>query len=602
MIRTTAQARGRGTRPVFFRSCLAMASAAAGVIHLAAAPDHFGLSALHGWFFLLAGVFQLVAAALLVRPDPAFAGGRALLLRVTAAGNLGLVGLWVMSRTTGVPVGPGAWTPEPAGLADVTCCILEVLVATGAVALLTPQGRAVLEGFRPVRSGTVLAGAAASLVLLSGFSVAVMGSSGHSHADGHAHAAGAHHHDGAVHPGGAHAHDPAAPAHADGHGHADGHTHAGVAAAQPAHAGGHAHVPGASPAHPHTGPGHGAQAVPGHADGQGTGAHGHPEAAVPSVVTAPPSQAIGPAADDRWSTVLYGPFVLPPKSLGGMLHVSLIQPTLARPCTDCFLTSVTPDLVYGDGRTANLDTGPMLHHAVWARPLVPDATCGGAPVFGLIGERFFASGNERTPWVMPTGFGYRIGGDPWNLITEIMNHSEELRIVFVKLDVTHRPAPDPGIEEVKPLWMDVANCSTSEYAVPAGASESSWSWRSSLTGRVVSAAGHLHDGGTRISLVNESTGTHLCTSAARYGTRPGSLGTLDSMTSCVWDSLGAVRNGDVLGLRSAYETAQPASDVMGIMLVYVHPTDDVGGGMPAHDAVTTPVVGGSPPPAHGHAH
>jgi hypothetical protein len=482
----------------------------------------------------------------------------------------------------------------------VTCCILEVLLASGAVALLTEQGRTVLEGLRPIRSGAVLAGVAAPLVLLSGFSAAVVG--GHSHAAEQAHAAG-HDHDGAAHGAAAHAHHPAeAPdgAHADGHAHADG------ATAHSGHASAHAHG-AASGAHGHTGAGHGAGASAGHAGDHGDAAdggpaHEHPDAAVRPVVMTPPMQPIGPSGDDRRSTVLYGPFVLPPKSLGGMLHVSLVQPTLARPCTDCYLTSVTPDLVYGDGRTANLDTGPMLHHAVWARPLVPDATCGSAPVFGLIGERFFASGNERTPWVMPRGFGYRIGSDPWNLITEIMNHSEELRIVFVKLDVTYRPAPDPGIREVKPVWMDVANCSTSEYAVPAGASESVWSWRSSVTGRVVATAGHLHDGGTRISLDNDTTGTRLCTSGARYGTRPDSLGTLDAMSACVWDSLGAVRTGDLLSLRSAYEVAEPASDVMGIMLVYVHPTDDVGGGMQAPGAVTSPDVGGSPPPSHGHAH
>ncbi|MGH2721258.1 MAG: hypothetical protein ACRDJO_06600, partial [Actinomycetota bacterium] len=87
MMRSAAQPRRRGARPGFFRSCLAMVSAAAGVIHLAAAPDHFGLSALHGSFFLLAGLFQLAVSVLLLRPDPAFPGGRTILLGGITAGN-----------------------------------------------------------------------------------------------------------------------------------------------------------------------------------------------------------------------------------------------------------------------------------------------------------------------------------------------------------------------------------------------------------------------------------------------------------------------------------------------------------------------------------
>jgi hypothetical protein len=289
-----------------------------------------------------------------------------------------------------------------------------------------------------------------------------------------------------------------------------------------------------------------------------------------------------------------------------MLHVNLIQPTLAKPCSNCFVTGMTANLVYADGSTANLDTGPMLHHAVWTRPLVPDSTCGlakaGAPVVGLFGERFFAAGNERTAWTMPTGFGYYVGDDPWALITEIMNHSEELKIVFVQLDATYRPAPDPSVKPVKPVWMDVANCATSEFHVPAGPSEKTWSWTSSLTGRIVATAGHLHDGGKEITLVNESTGRQVCTSAARYGTRPDSKGSLDSMSACAWDALGVVRAGEALGIHAHYESAQPADDVMGIMLAYVYPTDDLSGGSAAPDSARMPVApqAPTPPPAHMH--
>jgi FtsP/CotA-like multicopper oxidase with cupredoxin domain len=48
--------------------------------------------------------------------------------------NVGLIALWYVSRTTGLPVGPGSGTPEGAGLPDVMCILLEVL---GLVVLLS---------------------------------------------------------------------------------------------------------------------------------------------------------------------------------------------------------------------------------------------------------------------------------------------------------------------------------------------------------------------------------------------------------------------------------------------------------------------------------
>jgi hypothetical protein len=569
----------------FFRSALAMLSATAGLIHFAAAPSHFGQGALHGLFFVALGVFQVATAVLLVRSSASWP------LWASAGGSFAILAVWVMSRTTGVPIGPEPWTPEPVGFADSAASILEILVAGGALVLLSPRGRRWVEGTRLHHAGRALVAGASALLVLAAFSVGALGSESHGHGKGtHADAAhgagtGAGHHKAGT---------MADHAHAGTEPHTTDHAHA---AGAPHQAAGHAQG-GAMAADHHT------HATPGDEGGHDShhaehhmAEHHLAEAPAPAAA----AQAIGPAADDRRTTVRYGPFLLPPRSLGGLLHTSLVQPTLVRPCSDCFITSITPDLVYGDGKPANLDTGPMLHHAVWTRPLVPDATCGSGEVLGLVGERFFAAGNERTPLAMPTGFGYHVGNDPWTLITEIMNHSEQLRTVWIELDVTYRPAPDPGIRVVKPVWMDVANCRTSEYHVDAGPSETTWTWTSSLTGRIVAAAGHLHDGGTRISLVNETTGRHVCTSAAAYGTKPAYAGSLESMTACTWDALGTVRSGEVLGIRSFYESAEPADDVMGIMLVMVHPTDDLDGGMPAPETATAATPSGSPPPpAHHH--
>jgi hypothetical protein len=105
----------------------------------------------------------------------------------------------------------------------------------------------------------------------------------------------------------------------------------------------------------------------------------------------------------------------------------------------------------------------------------------------------------------------------------------------------------------------------------------------------------VHDGGRKVTLVNRTSGRHVCTSVARYGTNPDAMGSMDAMTTCAWDALGVVRTGDVLGLHSHYDTPEPAAGVMGIMLVYVHPTDDLSEGVPPPDAVARP--GESPVPA-----
>ncbi len=110
-------------------------------------------------------------------------------------------------------------------------------------------------------------------------------------------------------------------------------------------------------------------------------------------------------------TVWYGPYTIPAGSptAPGTIDNSL-RFGVQRPCADCHITSFKPDLVYPDGTRATMDTGPMLHHAVFTSQFRRDATCGGSWL-GLAGERFFASGDERTAAVFPGGNGPRGNGD-----------------------------------------------------------------------------------------------------------------------------------------------------------------------------------------------
>lgn len=540
---------------------VATLSAAAGAIHLTAASAHAEHELVLA-FFVTAGISQIVWAGGVLAPGP----GRRLLV-AGALGNLALIAVWLASRLSGLPFVPGAEHAEPVGVKDASAVGLELLVAGGALVLA--HAPAWLSADPRIRAARVAPAAAAAAVLL----VPGLVAPAHEHADGHDHE-----HAGLT---AEHVHG------ADLDGHNDGHAHTSAAPAAAAH-------------------GHGERSGDG---GHALTAHGSHTSHTPhaSHASRPPAQRTT-RADARVvtdppepkgirTTLRYGPFVLPPADAGGEAHYNRILTNVARPCSDCYIVGMDPGLVYADGTSANLDTGAMLHHAVWTRPAYTDHTCGRGSSLGPAGLRFFASGNERTRMRLPEGFGYHVGNDSWTLIAEIMNHAERPQTVYISLDVVHR-AGSEDLRRVTPVWLDVDNCGDSEYAIPAGESSQLWTWTSTLTGRVVSTAGHVHDGGIKTVLSNESRKERLCSSVAGYGSDPAFAGSIESMSMCVWDRLGVVRRGEVLSLRAYYDSSQPQDDVMGIMIAMVYETEDLAGGSP-------PPQGGQPaeqepPPVHDH--
>jgi hypothetical protein len=179
----------------------AVAMVGAGVIHFAYAPVHLDEKLSHGIFFLVTGWLQLTLAVVLAtRLQP-----RQLWLAATALVNLGIIGVWVISRTVGVP----GSDVESANFTDVTATALEAVAVLAAFAVLTG-----LLADRPVtgRTGPGFVGVA-TLGTVALVSLAVSpsfagehapGAGGHSHggdeaagaagadgADGHSHAAGA---------------------------------------------------------------------------------------------------------------------------------------------------------------------------------------------------------------------------------------------------------------------------------------------------------------------------------------------------------------------------------------------------------------------------
>ncbi len=123
-----------GVEPLDGRSPHLRAAAAglvgAAVIHAIVIPEHFREYVAFGVFFSVLTVAQLAVAAIVVyRPD-------ARTVRYVALGSAAVVVLWLVSRTSGVPVGPEQWQPESFGRLDLGATVAELITTVGCAAEL----------------------------------------------------------------------------------------------------------------------------------------------------------------------------------------------------------------------------------------------------------------------------------------------------------------------------------------------------------------------------------------------------------------------------------------------------------------------------------
>jgi hypothetical protein len=146
--------KGSAVEPVL-RPALALLSAGAAVIHFVVIPGHWEEYWGQGLFFIVAAVAQLLWAVWIV------AAPSRLIYLAGAAGNAAIVALWVVTRTAGLPAGPGAGEREAVEFADTLATVFEVLLVVGALAL----ARAVPA--RPIRwpAGALTASAFLALVV-----------------------------------------------------------------------------------------------------------------------------------------------------------------------------------------------------------------------------------------------------------------------------------------------------------------------------------------------------------------------------------------------------------------------------------------------------
>jgi hypothetical protein len=267
---------------------------------------------------------------------------------------------------------------------------------------------------------------------------------------------------------------------------------------------------------------------------------------------------------------------------------------IAKPCTNCFIKSIQANLKKPDGTVANVNTGQMLHHMVLAANGTgkTDPTCGS--FFGT-GQRFFASGNERTRFLYPPGYGYKVNtGDSWTLISDFMNMSSTVAPVDIEMTFTYVNA-SPSIKPITPIWLDVAQCGISEVPSRTGSYSYVYTWTVNVPGKLLGIGGHLHDGGTHMN-IKKGNGQLICNSVAGYGGPGFEMGggmdhddggmdhgdvhqALSSMTQCLSSSeatpVAQLNRGDRVVMTAYYNSnlhAQHGTEpVMGISVGWILP-------------------------------
>jgi hypothetical protein len=139
------------------------AARAAAVLSLGAAWIHFAFVESHwrdwwayGAFFLACGVGQALFVPAILRWP------RTGVVLTGIAGNLAIIGMYVMSRTKGIPMGPHARVVEKATAIDLACTGLEIVLVGVLVVMLGRTGR------RLVVNAMLLAGLALWVLRLTG--------------------------------------------------------------------------------------------------------------------------------------------------------------------------------------------------------------------------------------------------------------------------------------------------------------------------------------------------------------------------------------------------------------------------------------------------
>jgi len=269
--------------------------------------------------------------------------------------------------------------------------------------------------------------------------------------------------------------------------------------------------------------------------------------------------------------VKYGSFIV--------TSAKMMQTTkLAKgPCAGtCLVTAMEATIRYPNGKEANTDTGAWLHHI---------ALFGSGAGTGSI----WAAGNERPTLRLNNKLKYGLNFPAsFMLMVDLM--SEDTRPKNLTLEITYETVPKAlrGYQAAKMYWLTIG-----EPAAKRGVyTFNTVPHVSGVTGSLLYAIGHMHDGGTHMDLkVNSRV---VCKSVMHYGGRNGYRGKLRKRQhnmgggthisdpgACT--DFGTVRNGERLSATAHYDANRhglmvhngKTQRLMGNMRVYIGPAGTV---------------------------
>jgi hypothetical protein len=317
---------------------------------------------------------------------------------------------------------------------------------------------------------------------------------------------------------------------------------------------------------------------------------------------------LGPAPSYPGMQVLHfhaGPYLVKP----GANLILLDTNHVPKPTQDGYMVRMIPDLRFA--KPGGVCCGPVprvdvihLHHGVW----LSNGAAGAGEGNGYSGlYPFMASGEEKTIYEFPHGYGYPVGGhDLWVLNYMIHNLTAKARPVFINYTIDFVPATSPAaasITPVHPIWMDVM--SRHIYPVfdvhrhsgvngkftfpdmakdPYGSGPALNTFTVDHPGTLIATAGHVHPGGLYddLDLIRPGqvpsggaipgtvpNSVRLFRSNARYWDKRGPISWDMAMTGTAPDWHPQVKAGDIMRISATYDTRKASwYESMGIMVVW----------------------------------
>jgi hypothetical protein len=281
-----------------------------------------------------------------------------------------------------------------------------------------------------------------------------------------------------------------------------------------------------------------------------------------------------------------------------------------KPTVDGYMLRMQPNLRYALPNGKCCGRVPLtniihLHHGVWLTNGA--AGQGEANSYGGGFYPFMATGEEKTIYSWPSGYGYPVGGkDFWVLNYMIHDLTANPAKVYITYDVDFLPDSQPAaahITPVHPIWMDVeshhiypvfnvyrGSGRNGEFTFPDmaknpyGGGPPLNEFTVDHPGTLIGTAGHLHPGGLYddLDLIRPGqkpsggaipgtvpNSVRLFRSYAQYWDKRGPISWDMAMTATPANWRPTVKAGDVLRISATYETKRASwYESMGIMVVW----------------------------------